>query len=478
MASRQRNGLFTVRFVLAILFLLAGGGVSQAANWYVLKGATGSNNGTSWTNAWNEMNQVNWSSVNCGDTIWLGGGTYTTSLTINKTCTPVNVLNINRVLSTDSVPTAAAGWNSSFDSQVIISSSAEILLNGGAYFTINGRLGTTAGNNFGISVRCTSSGGCEGMGPVNPSGNLDHITVTYVEVVGPSCILVAGGGSGACTGTTDGFNLAPSSNTVTFLLLDHMWIHRWAEAIRTSNWTNCTIQYTDIDTTNPTAGRAEHEDIMYNYANINLTMRYNRIWGSPNDGIFFDFGGTTNFQFYGNYYYHSGAALMTFKSGYSFGTAFIYNNVFENDGTFGDVQPGGVNFNGSMTGGVLENNVFENVSANGTSQLTTADYNAYSTSVGKNDSGAHSFTYNPGTLGSSVLFLNESTSNPVAADFHLTSTGATTLQNGLALPSPYNLDADGNTRGVGGNWYIGAYQYSGSQSQAPQPPTGVVVAVQ
>jgi hypothetical protein len=478
--------LLRAAMILAFIFSAnsAFAAVQGPQNWYVLKGATGSNNGTSWTSAWNEMNQVNFSTVACGDTIWLAGGTYTTTLTINKTCTAGNVLLINRVLSTDSVPVAAAGWNSAFDSQVIIGD-AGITLSGGAYFTVDGRTGSAVGPTinltFGISVQCTVSTGCGGIGGPGGGGGalLDHVTFTHVEVIGPACILVGGGASGACTGTTDGFNIV-GSNVKTFLLLDHMWIHRWAEAVRTSSWNNCTIQYTDIDTTNPTAGRAEHEDIMYNSgANNNFTMRYNRIWGSPNDGIFFDFGGTTNFQFYGNYYYHSGAALMTFKAGYSFGTVFIYNNVFENDGTYGDVQPGNVNFNGSMAaGGAVENNVFENINLNGASQITSADYNAYSTSVGKDDTGTHSFTYNPGTIGASVMLVNEAPSNPLSADFHLTSTGATTFQNGVTLSSPFNVDPDGNTRGANGHSYIGAYQYLGSQSQAPQPPTGLVATVQ
>src|SRR5260370_33492436 len=108
---------------MCIALILSAKGAFGAAtntNWYVLKGAAGSNNGTSWTNAWNEMNQINFSTVACGDTIWLGGGTYTTSLSPNKVCTAGNVLNIDRVLSTDSVPVAAQWWNSSFVIQVVI----------------------------------------------------------------------------------------------------------------------------------------------------------------------------------------------------------------------------------------------------------------------------------------------------------------------------------------------------------------------
>lgn len=52
---------------------------------YVQLGATGSNNGSSWANAWNELNQIAWASVNPGDTVKIGGGNYTTALTLSKT---------------------------------------------------------------------------------------------------------------------------------------------------------------------------------------------------------------------------------------------------------------------------------------------------------------------------------------------------------------------------------------------------------
>lgn len=57
---------------------------SLAANHYVRKGATGSNNGSNWTDAWNELNQINWTVVNPGDTVLVGQGTYTTRLTMSK----------------------------------------------------------------------------------------------------------------------------------------------------------------------------------------------------------------------------------------------------------------------------------------------------------------------------------------------------------------------------------------------------------
>ena len=46
-----------------------------ATDWYVNKNATGSNNGTSWTNAWKSFSAISWASIGVGDDIYVSGGT-------------------------------------------------------------------------------------------------------------------------------------------------------------------------------------------------------------------------------------------------------------------------------------------------------------------------------------------------------------------------------------------------------------------
>ena len=59
----------TIIISLLLLFTV------QAQNvWYVDRDATGSNNGTSWANAWNSLNNVNWSALQGGDTVYVSGG--------------------------------------------------------------------------------------------------------------------------------------------------------------------------------------------------------------------------------------------------------------------------------------------------------------------------------------------------------------------------------------------------------------------
>jgi hypothetical protein len=449
-----------IRFFLLPLLVIT---ALQAygANYYVHHGATGKNNGTSWTDAWNEMNQINFSTLACGDTVWLAGGNYTTGLKANKTCAAGSVLTFNRVRSTDATAIAAPGWSSSYDSTVVLPSMD--VPGPAAYITFDGRI------SYGIQILIPGSSGDgidggEGTGS-GTSQAIDHITWTNIEIYGPACVT-----SGTCTGSgVVGINIMPycQSANRTNLLFDHMSIHRTGEATRGCGWSNSIIQYSLLYDTNNDG--QQHEDILYsNPPYQNVTWRYNKIFLSPNDGIFFEGGtGAVNWEFYGNVVYHSGGELIVFKQGSSYGPVYIYNNVFENDGTFGDYQPAWLDFTGPMVGGEVANNVFENVTITGTPP--NGNHNAFSLS-GSSDGGTGSFYYNVGKLGASTMFVNESPTNPVVADFHLTSTGATTFAKGETLASPYNQDPDGNTRGTGGVWYIGAYQYP---STAPAPPTNL-----
>jgi len=68
--SHQINSLL---FIVALFLSLSL--PIYATNWYVYKNASGSNNGTSWTNAWKSFSNINWSSIKPGDYIYISGGT-------------------------------------------------------------------------------------------------------------------------------------------------------------------------------------------------------------------------------------------------------------------------------------------------------------------------------------------------------------------------------------------------------------------
>jgi hypothetical protein len=225
------------------------------------------------------------------------------------------------------------------------------------------------------------------------------------------------------------------------ITIDHCWLHRESEIIWIGPSTpNLTIQYSQVDTSATTG--SEHADVLYASAVTitNLTFRYNRIFGSDNDGMLFETGGTLNGSFYGNLYYRN-MGQITFQDRYERINLYFYNNVFEWDPTAtfpsGNRWQSFIRFDSSPSSGAFKNNVLESVTA-GSWGGVIADYNAYSSDIGKQDSGSHSFTYLRGSQ-----FLNvPDGSNPSAADFHLTASGVTSFgAKGISLSAPYNTDS-------------------------------------
>jgi hypothetical protein len=438
----------------ALLFV----GSANAANWYVRPSAAGSGTGADWNNAWS-LSGVNWGSVKAGDTVWIAGGSYSATLTTGASGSAGSPVTIRRVQSSDAAPSAAAGWSSSFDS---VAKLGGIEVASGSYITIDG------GARNGIQITLTTAGGACVNGA--DGGTIDHITFNNISCIGPYTT----GNVGA--GGLWGINLAPSNSNVTNVLIHGCSIVGMGESLRASNWSNVIIEYCYLADTNTNS--QEHEDVMYSYPSTNVTFRYNLINNSPNDGVFMEFGGATNFSFYGNLYYNSQGWFICTKadSGSVYGPLYIYNNVFMSPDTSG----AWVSTNSaSMTGATkVYNNIFYNVSNDVNGTGVTSDYNAYNyTTLGGfawNSNETHSFTFtgnpfvkmpaNAQPVGAVVSPLG------TAGDFHLTAAMQAQFQKGIALAADgfINKDIDGNTRGTGGNWYMGAYQYGSSQA-GPTP---------
>jgi hypothetical protein len=88
-----------VSSIVALLLFLCIAVSAHATDWYVSR--DGSNaNGNSWTTAWNELDKINWTQVQPGDTIWIDGGanemTYRSTLQPKKSGTAGNPITIKR----------------------------------------------------------------------------------------------------------------------------------------------------------------------------------------------------------------------------------------------------------------------------------------------------------------------------------------------------------------------------------------------
>jgi T5SS/PEP-CTERM-associated repeat protein len=64
------------RLLIIISITLTAIARTNAATWYVDTAATGSNNGTSWANAWTSISSATGSSVAPGDTVYISNGSY------------------------------------------------------------------------------------------------------------------------------------------------------------------------------------------------------------------------------------------------------------------------------------------------------------------------------------------------------------------------------------------------------------------
>ena len=157
------RGLFFFIFIIFICHV----STVWAANWYVDKDASGSNNGASWTNAWVSFSAINWSSVKPGDTIYISGGT-TSKIYYEQ-------LDIDANGSIGSPLTVRVGQDNGHNGTVIITAPPDqdgIKIQNNQYITING------GYKNQQKIKIYNSG----LSGVSLSGDTYHIILTYLDI--------------------------------------------------------------------------------------------------------------------------------------------------------------------------------------------------------------------------------------------------------------------------------------------------------
>jgi len=137
-----------------ILFLILGLFPTYATNYYVDKNANGSNNGSSWNNAWESFSAINWNTVNPGDTVFVSGGIISQRY--------IETLNIpSSVAGTASQPIVITkGKTSGHNGEVIIGDGYVIgngiAIDGSYYVKVSG-----------FTIKRTNGPGIEATGTVN-----------------------------------------------------------------------------------------------------------------------------------------------------------------------------------------------------------------------------------------------------------------------------------------------------------------------
>lgn len=460
--ARLNSTEFTVaKRIFIFLFMLGLPALANAANHYVLSGATGNGSGNDWTNACTDFaGSCTVSSLVRGDIYYVGKGTYA-GRTLNTATSGTSLITIKGATVADhgtdtgwsngsSVSTTDGGGPAVWSGMITITTS---------YWVFDGSVGPNFDTNpghYGFSFGTTLSqaftlgltGTVSNNGPAVTTITLSHLygkaTSNDVEKE-----FLEGAISGG----------AHSNVTISHCLLDGwqgLFMTKGQSGTAYSNWI---VEYNVL--LNGFSSSANHgEWINPNERPLsNAIIRYNIFRGYSGTAgqtgtIVANNSDNNGAMIYGNVFDSLlvGNGVITGTSSGNLNNAVVYNNTFLNTTVAADNPIGG---SGQGSGNVAYNNLIYNMSASVGAGFAH-DYNAYFSTT-NTPSEAH------GQVASSNPFAN------LAAGTYLLASDTAPW---TPLPSPYNIDPNGLTRTSS----RGGYQFG--TSNLPAPPTGLTVSVQ
>jgi hypothetical protein len=378
---------------------------ASAANFYVDSGVSSSGNGTSWSNAWKNFSNINWNSIEPGDTIYISGGssskTYRETLEIEKSGTSGNPITITR------------GVDQGHDGTPIIdgqqSRSAGVLSDGRNHVRIKN-----------LSIR-------------NHSVNGIRIRNTNAGLIVEGNEVMCGNGSGSPRGidVRNSSNFIVRGNTVTAPYstpgqTDGIYIQ--------ANGSGWVIEDNFVMISNTQDNG--HSDGLQLYDNQSGIIRGNIFIGPTQGGHNHPFLiGAQNagsvLQFYNNVGVNRGAGNSMFlndSGNPGTGQMVIYNNTFYRGRTTVE----------GVSNGIVKNNIFA-PGTNGFLNDGPSDANV------SNNLGYEGLTGDPKFV------------DPDNFDFRL-QIGSAAIDKGVAINS-VTTDRDGNSRPAGSSYDLGAYEY-------------------
>lgn len=418
----HKNRVIILFFIFLCLPTLAFG-----ANHYVRDG--GSGDGSSWTNAWDNLP----STLTRGDTYYIADGSYG-SYDCDTSNSGSTYIYIKKCYDGEGTCDEITGWQSSYGDGQAVFTYLELSTD---YWDIEGCNGvaddlpSTYTTTQGIAVRNLASH------LVLFSGDRSYIALKHVEI--------------------DGTDNTPGDRDAVYAIsgMDHITIsycHIYDVACdifqTRGDVDNFTVEYTKISGTRSGDCHADVNEWDASAATAeNWVFRYNWIddcesaicLGCGHAG---HNGTMDNFQIYGNIFSGNSnstgiaGGLNSNDSGTFSDMKFYNNTMYANAGI---AESSFVNLRGS--GNVAYNNLYHSTDAG--FSIATHDYNYFYDAGG-------TYAESNGQSGSSGILAN-----PASDDFTLT--GATDA--GTTLNSPYNQDMTGAMRGADGIWDRGAYEY-------------------
>jgi hypothetical protein len=352
--------------------------------------------------------------------VWVAGGNYSQSLSLSKTCTSTTKSAVRRARSDTTAATGAAGWSSSFDSN-ITQTNQSFSLSNADYWTVSGATAFTGGT-WGWIINDPSY---TGENYASTYSNTNFARIEYIDFEGPGYVNYSGDSRGISLSN------AGNASDLTFY---NVAVHKFTSGLFISGADNITFDHLDEADCSAQNSASWHPNGIWAAGAANMIVRYSvfhkGVQGhGVGEGIFAEqSGGNSGWQIYGNVFYD-----------------------LDNDGEKA------IEITSSLPNLKIFNNTFDNVSL----PLYTQASAASGTELRNNlwsQTGAQSYgtTSNSFTTSSASVFVNRAAHN-----YHLVSSiGSGFARNlGMALSGVFTLDPDGAIYGADGTWDVGAYEF-------------------
>lgn len=422
--------IFIVTLVLTMLCLTILR--AEAANRYVRAGATGNNTGSDWTNAYTTLPAT----LIRGDTYYIGDGSYG-GYTFDDANSGTTVITIRKATVADHG--TSVGWSDTFgDGQAFFNDpGAGTWAFNTSYWSVEGNQGSGK-SNLGFVV---TNGKRIASDLIRFAGGVHHITIDKID----ASQQVFGGAEG---NLNDVFYGASGGNNLT---ITNCFIHEtnWFAAVLLIGWDRVTFDGNYFENN-------YRKEILSCRDCTNLTWRDNIHHNGAGTG-YLVLQNPVGVNIYNNVFYITDSSYSTtdclicnwFGQGMSATNINIYGNTFynvENQAVIGFDNPTNV---------VVKNNLFYGPSGISFRGTMTHDYNwcAPSERCSAVASEAH------GQIGGT----GSPFANAANANFRLINT----TNAGQTLPSPFDVDMTGGSRGPDGVWDRGAFEFQGGVANLP-----------
>lgn len=450
-----RNKRSRITF-LALLLIMGLPALSEAANHYVRASASGSADGSDWTNACTGFTgSCAVASLVRGDTYYVATGTYA-ALVFTTAESGTSVITVKGAIAADHGTNT--GWLSSYGVDVTQATFGHGSHVQKSYYVFDGNAGSVLSSiptqyGFAIAQPADCSTTNENFMQIlnlPGTGTITNVTIKHVAIV-------------ACGSSYDresrGLYVGQAANfpNASLVTISTCYIEQAGAGLTIDNGSDITVEYLYVN--GNWTSVAHHGVTLQMRDSVSSVIRYNILVGARGTTTVGWYGAVaTGHAMYGNVIDDAQGGNGVFASGDSASLSclncIVYHNTIVNS-TASFFRQG----NPSSSGNVLKNNLLWNSGTGIQGNGITNDYNSYLSAIDTPP------TETNGQIATLDPFVSSAGDN-----FRLAND--TSVLAGTILGSPYHLDLTGRVRGADGVVDRGAYEYALDSS-----PSGFRVAM-